>query len=136
MPVRYYNFKKERKKMTKFKNILVIVFVIALSMSMAVGQDDNPTGWSFGGVPAVAYNSDTGFLYGAILDIYNYGDGSKYPNYLYTTRLHNVGYVINGYSLTFAPMDEEGNSRNCQILCIHRLVDVYERLCFVFNSDS
>jgi len=73
--------------MTKFKNILVFVFVIALSMSVVVGQDDNPTGWSFGGVPAVAYNSDTGFLYGAILDIYNYGDGSNYPDYKYTTRL-------------------------------------------------
>ncbi len=73
--------------MTKLNKILVVVFVIALSMNVAVGQDDNPTGWSFGGVPAIAYNSDTGFLYGAILDIYNYGDGSKYPNYIYTTRL-------------------------------------------------
>ncbi len=73
--------------MTKLNKIIVVIFVIALSMGVAVGQDDNPTGWSFGGVPAVAYNSDTGFLYGAILDIYNYGDGSKYPNYLYTTRL-------------------------------------------------
>ncbi len=87
MPVGYYNFKKERKKMTKFKNILVIVFVIALSMSVAVGQDDNPTGWSFGGVPAVAYNSDTGFLYGAILNIYNYGDGSQFPDYRHSTYL-------------------------------------------------
>jgi len=73
--------------MTKLNKILVIVFVIALSMSAAIGQDDVPTGWSFGGVPAVAYNSDTGFLYGAILDIYNYGDGSQYPDYRYTTRL-------------------------------------------------
>ncbi len=73
--------------MTKFNKILVVVFMIVLSMSVAIGQDDAPTGWSFGGVPAIAYNSDTGFLYGAILDIYNYGDGSKYPDYLYTTRL-------------------------------------------------
>lgn len=73
--------------MTKFNKILVVVFVIALSMGVAIGQDDAPTGWSFGGVPAIAYNSDTGFLYGAILDIYNYGDGSKYPDYMYTTRL-------------------------------------------------
>jgi outer membrane protein assembly factor BamA len=73
--------------MKRINKILVVIFVIALSMSVAVGQDENPTGWSFGGVPAIAYNSDTGFLYGAILDIYNYGDGSKYPNYLYTTRL-------------------------------------------------
>lgn len=73
--------------MTKLNKTLVIIFVIALSMGVAIGQDDAPTGWSFGGVPAIAYNSDTGFLYGAILDIYNYGDGSKYPDYMYTTRL-------------------------------------------------
>jgi len=73
--------------MTKLNKIIVVVFVVALSMGIAIGQDDAPTGWSFGGVPAVAYNSDTGFLYGVILDIYNYGDGSKYPDYMYTTRL-------------------------------------------------
>ena len=73
--------------MKRINKIIVVIFVIALCMSIAVGQDNVPTGWSFGGVPAIAYNSDTGFLYGAILDIYNYGDGSKYPNYLYTTRL-------------------------------------------------
>jgi len=73
--------------MKKLNKIIVVVFVVALSMGIAIGQDDVPTNWSFGGVPAVAYNSDTGFLYGVILDIYNYGDGSKYPDYMYTTRL-------------------------------------------------
>jgi len=73
--------------MTKLNKIIVMVFVVALSVGIAIGQDDVPTDWSFGGVPAVAYNSDTGFLYGVILDIYNYGDGSKYPDYMYTTRL-------------------------------------------------
>lgn len=73
--------------MTKLNKIFVIVFVIALSMGVTIGQDDAPTGWSPGGVPAIAYNSDTGFLYGAIIDIYNYGDGSKYPDYIHATRL-------------------------------------------------
>ena len=73
--------------MTKLNKILVVVFVIALSMGVAIGQDDAPTGWSFGGVPAIAYNSDTGFLYGAILNIYNYGDGSQYPDYRHSTYI-------------------------------------------------
>jgi len=38
-------------------------------------------GWNFGGVPAIAYSSDLGFLYGIILNVYHYGDGSNYPNY-------------------------------------------------------
>jgi len=39
------------------------------------------TGFSPGGVPAVAFDSDVGFLYGAILKFYWYGDGSRYPMY-------------------------------------------------------
>lgn len=39
------------------------------------------TGLNFGPLPAVAYDADKGFQLGAILNIYQYGDGSTYPNY-------------------------------------------------------
>jgi len=39
------------------------------------------TGFSFGGLPVVAYNSDIGFQYGALANLYWYGDGSRYPQY-------------------------------------------------------
>lgn len=39
------------------------------------------TGWSFGGVPAIAYDSDIGFKYGAVVELFHYGDGSLYPKY-------------------------------------------------------
>jgi outer membrane protein assembly factor BamA len=38
-------------------------------------------GWNFGPLPAVGYNSDLGFQLGVLCDIYNYGDGSIYPDY-------------------------------------------------------
>lgn len=38
-------------------------------------------GWNFGPLPVVGFNSDMGFQYGVCLDIFNYGDGSKYPGY-------------------------------------------------------
>lgn len=38
-------------------------------------------GWSFGALPAIAYDSDQGILYGALANIYHFGDGSRYPNY-------------------------------------------------------
>lgn len=72
--------------MTKSNKPLFFVFVIIFSIGVLSAQDA-PTGWSFGGVPAVAYNSDTGFLYGAILNFYNYGDGSQYPEYQHSTYL-------------------------------------------------
>jgi outer membrane protein assembly factor BamA len=38
-------------------------------------------GFSFGAVPAVAYDSDLGFRYGALANFYDYGDGTIYPFY-------------------------------------------------------
>ena len=37
------------------------------------------TGLSFGPLPAIAFDNDKGFQYGALLNIYNFGDGSWYP---------------------------------------------------------
>lgn len=39
------------------------------------------TGMNYGPLPAVAYDADKGFQLGAILNLYQYGDGSTYPNY-------------------------------------------------------
>ncbi len=38
-------------------------------------------GYNFGPLPAIAYDADKGFQVGAVLNIFNYGDGSNYPNY-------------------------------------------------------
>lgn len=42
------------------------------------------TGWTFGALPAVAYNSDEGFRYGALANFFYYGDGSTFPAYLHS----------------------------------------------------
>lgn len=44
-------------------------------------NDGIKRGWTFGALPSVAYNSDLGFQYGALAEIYNYGDGSTFPQY-------------------------------------------------------
>ena len=38
------------------------------------------TGYNFGPLPAVAFDADKGFQLGALLNIYDFGDGSSYPN--------------------------------------------------------
>lgn len=38
------------------------------------------TGTNFGPLPVVAFDNDRGFQFGALLNIYNFGDGSTYPN--------------------------------------------------------
>ena len=50
-------------------------------------EDKVKTGFSLGAVPAVAYNSDIGFLYGAIVNLYWFGDGSRYPKFDHSVYL-------------------------------------------------
>ncbi len=38
------------------------------------------TGYNLGPLPAVAFDADKGFQLGALLNIYDFGDGSEYPN--------------------------------------------------------
>ena len=38
-------------------------------------------GWNFGALPTITFDTDLGFQYGALVDLYHYGDGSRYPQY-------------------------------------------------------
>ena len=39
------------------------------------------TGWNFGAIPTITFDTDQGFQYGAAVNFYNYGDGSAFPKY-------------------------------------------------------
>jgi hypothetical protein len=49
--------------------------------AVSVKKEKTKSGFSFGAVPAVAYDSDLGFRYGALANFYDYGDGTIYPFY-------------------------------------------------------
>jgi outer membrane protein assembly factor BamA len=53
------------------------------------------TGWNFGPLPAIGYNSDLGFQLGALCDIYYYGDGSTFPDYLHKFNVE-ASYYFKG----------------------------------------
>ncbi len=67
------------------KILLVFVCAIFFTGAFAQNQDSVPknvkTGWNFGLLPVVSYNSDLGFQYGVLTNFYNYGDGSTFPKY-------------------------------------------------------
>ncbi|NOX85935.1 MAG: hypothetical protein GXO86_08220 [Chlorobi bacterium] len=44
-------------------------------------KDKIKKGWNFGGLPVLSFDSDLGFQFGALVNLYNYGDGSRYPMY-------------------------------------------------------
>ena len=73
----------------------LVPFVLLMQISIAVAQEvpdstNNRSGegckkgWNFGVLPVVGFNSDIGFQYGGLVDLYNYGDGSLYPKYFHS----------------------------------------------------
>lgn len=105
--------------------ILLLAAVIALPMA-AKKKEPKPqevdslgrkikTGWNFGILPSIAYDADYGFQGGVLTNVYYYGDGKQYPEYIhslyfegaYTTKHHGIfrfnydsKYLIPGYRLT------------------------------------
>lgn len=60
----------------------LLLFLSILSFSMAMQAEDIvKKGFNFGALPAVSYNTDMGFQYGALVNVFHYGDGSRYPAY-------------------------------------------------------
>lgn len=56
--------------------LALICSAMAFQASAGNGKDEIvKTGLNFGPLPAIAFDADKGFQYGAILQIYNYGDG-------------------------------------------------------------
>lgn len=61
-----------------------ICFSIAFMLLVisAFSQDEvAKTGWNFGALPTITFDTDLGFQYGALVNLYHYGDGTRYPNY-------------------------------------------------------
>ncbi len=62
--------------------IFFIGSIDAQDSTSVVDQTDKiKKGWSFGALPTITYNSDLGFQYGGLIDLYNYGDGDIFPKY-------------------------------------------------------
>ena len=69
---------------------VLLAFILVLSVSAQ--EKKVKTGWKFGGaLPAITFDSDLGFQYGALVEFFNYGDGSRFPDYFdhtYTEASH------------------------------------------------
>ena len=79
--------------MRKFNFISIFILFIFVTGSLFAQPSADTTktiskkmekikkGWTFGAVPAIAYDSDLGFRYGGLVNLYYYGDGTSYPRY-------------------------------------------------------
>ena len=73
--------------------ILMVFFVSVLPVHTVSAQQEATgepaagvvkTGWTFGALPVVAYDSDQGFQYGGLINLYYFGDGSTFPKYMHS----------------------------------------------------
>ena len=62
------------------------------------------TGFSFGVLPSIAFDQDAGFQYGALTNLYWYGDGSNYPRYNHSLYLE-ASRCLSGATLLRANYD-------------------------------
>ena len=61
----------------KWQSLIIVIFLISI-----INIQATQTGWKFSGIPAVNYNADDGFGYGAIGSLFNYRDGGYKPYYI------------------------------------------------------
>ncbi len=73
--------------------LLILIFIGFIKQIAGQAVQDSATvdkkvkikkGLSFGALPVIGYNSDIGLQYGLIFNLYNYGDGTMYPEYKYS----------------------------------------------------
>ena len=95
--------------------ILILTALLTLSMQAAkkekVQQVDSlgrkiKTGWNFGVLPSVAFDADLGFQGGALTNIYYYGDGSQYPEYIHSLYAE-AAYTTKNYGIFRVNYDSE-----------------------------
>lgn len=63
---------------------MLLIAVALLAGAALYSQDKKDivkTGWNLGPLPAIAYDADKGLQLGAVLQLFDYGNGTNYPNY-------------------------------------------------------
>lgn len=79
------------------KRVLLFAASVFASVTVVSAQEtgrlDVKTGWTLSALPCASFSSDQGFQYGLFGDVYFFGDGSTYPEYL-----HDIGFEISHYT--------------------------------------
>ena len=89
------------------RNLFIALFVIISSLSFAqqdegkdveeveesIKEDKIKTGWNFGALPVISFDSDLGLQLGALTNLYHYGDGSRYPTYDHSLYLEGSWFL-------------------------------------------
>jgi Omp85 superfamily domain len=92
--------------------LCIVFFVMSVSAQQKLEQDTTrvkgkekekkiKTGWNFGALPVIAYDTDMGFEYGALVELYQWGKGDIYPDYYHKFYFEASGYTKGSSVLRF-----------------------------------
>ncbi len=79
--------------MKSLQRLIAIALLSLLAPALYAQGDEVKQGWNFGPFPAVSYNSDLGFQYGAFAEIFYFGDGSTFPEYRHKYSVEASAYT-------------------------------------------
>jgi hypothetical protein len=81
--------------------LLILTLIVLPGVSLKAAEKPAKQGLNLGGLPAVSYNSDEGFQYGVILNLFDYGDGQQFPAYDYSAYLEASRFTKGSSLLRF-----------------------------------
>lgn len=62
-------------------SLMCVCLVFGLLAQTEKNDDGIKKNWNFGALPTITFDTDLGFQYGALVNLFDYGDGSRYPRY-------------------------------------------------------
>jgi hypothetical protein len=73
----------------RLHRLVLAVILLSSCILSSVGADKGSkeksdsikTGWNFGALPAISFDTDLGFQYGALVNFFDYGNGKRFPAY-------------------------------------------------------
>ena len=91
------------------KKLILLIFTMFFALTTFAAKKEKvqqvdslgrkiKTGWNFGVLPSVAFDADLGFQGGALTNIYYYGDGSQYPEYIHSIYAE-AAYTTKNYGI-------------------------------------
>ena len=108
------------------KKIVITILAILMACTTAIAKKEKKnvtynekgeiikTGTNFGPLPVVAFDADRGFQFGALLNLYNFGNGDTYPNpksqwyfeasaYTKESAINSYKFIVNYDNKTLIP---------------------------------
>ncbi|MBA4322832.1 MAG: hypothetical protein C0408_08455, partial [Odoribacter sp.] len=75
-------------------------------LTLSAQESEVKTGWSLGPLPTITFDTDLGFQYGGLINLFNYGKGDIYPKY-YQSLYFEVSHFTKGSGIFRFMFDSE-----------------------------